>query len=75
MDLYFLKGIFSGLIFWGAYNRTCEILIVKIEKTISQRVTSYYSRKLSLLHELRVTNLSYFSKDEKVTQSLHYSLH
>ena len=38
---------------------------MKIEKRISQRVSSYYSYKLRLLHELRDTKLSYLSKDKK----------
>ena len=38
---------------------------MKIEKRISQRVRSYYSYKLRLLHELRGTNFSYLSKDKE----------
>ena len=38
---------------------------MKIEKRISQRVSSYYSYKLRLWHELRDTKLSYLSKDKK----------
>ena len=55
----------SGLKFWGAYNRTFEFLNVKIKKRISQRVKSYYSYKLRLLHHLRDTNLSYLSEDKE----------
>ena len=53
MDLYFPKRVFSGLIFYAAYIQTFEFSNVKIEKRISQRVRSYYSYKLRLLHELR----------------------
>ena len=38
---------------------------MKIEKRISQRVRSYYSYKLHLLHELRDMNLSSLSKDKE----------
>ena len=41
---------------------------MKIEKRISQRVRSYYSCKLRLLHELRDPNLYYLSKDKKNTK-------
>ena len=64
-----------GLIFCEAYFRTCESLNVKTEKRISQRVTGYYSYKLHLLHELRITNLSYLSKGRKDIKGLYYSLH
>ena len=64
-DLYFSKGIFSGLIFCATYNRTFEFSNVKIEKRISQRVRSYYSYKLRLLHELRDKNFSHLSKDKE----------
>ena len=57
--------IFSGLTFCAAYIRTFEFSNVKIDKRISQRVRSYYSYKLRLLHELRDTNLSYLSKDKE----------
>ena len=63
--IYFSKGIFSELIFCAPYNRTLEFSNVKIEKRISQRVRSYYSYKLRLLHELRDTNLSFLSKDKE----------
>ena len=64
-DLYLSTGIFSGLIFCAVYIRTFEFSNVKIEKRISQRVRSYYSYKLLLLHELRDTNLFYLSKDKE----------
>ena len=57
MDLYFPKGVLSGLIFCTAY--------IQIEKSISQRVRSYYSYKLRLLHELRDKNFSHLSKDKE----------
>ena len=38
---------------------------MKNEKRIGQRVRSYYSYKLLLLHELRDANLSYLSKDKE----------
>ena len=64
-DLYFSKGIFSGLIFCAAYVRTFEFSNVKIEKRITQWVGSYYSYKLRLLQELRDTNLFCLSKDKE----------
>ena len=64
-DLYFSKGIFSGLIFCAAYVRTFEFSNVKIEKRITQWVRSYYSYKLRLLQELRDTNLFCLSKDKE----------
>ena len=44
----------------GAYTRRFGFLNVKIEKTITQRVTRYFSYKLRFykFHELRITNLS-----------------
>ena len=65
MDLYFPKRVFSGLIFYAAYIQTFEFSNVKIEKRISQRVRSYYSYKLRLLHELRDKNFSHLSKDKE----------
>ena len=44
-DLYFSKGIFSGLIFSAAYIQTFEFSNAKIEKRISQRVRSWYLLK------------------------------
>ena len=57
----FQKGFLLG--FCAAYVRTFEFSNVKTEIRISQRVRRYSSYKLRLLHELRVTNLSYLSND------------
>ena len=67
-NLYFSKGIFSGLVLCAAYIQTFEFSNVKIEKRISQQVRSYDSYKLHLLKELRDTNLSYLSKDKEDKQ-------
>ena len=39
--------------------------IWRLRKELGQRVRSYFSYKLRLLHELRDTSLSYLSKDKK----------
>ena len=47
----------------------------RLRKQLGQRVRSYHSYKLRLLHELRDKNFSYLSKDKKDKKSLHYSLY
>ena len=56
---YIFQREFLVGLYFVTLIRTFEFSNRNSEKGISQRVRSYYSRKLCLLHELRDTNLIY----------------
>ena len=40
-DLYFSKGIFSGLIFWAAYNRTVDFQMWRLRKELVKELGEF----------------------------------
>ena len=65
MTCIFQRGFLVGLYSVPLILEFAKIENAKIEKRITQRVRSYYSYKMRLWHKLRVTNLSYLSKNKK----------